>query len=264
MTTRATSTTLRSPDRLVDLAAVGVRCAEYTGHDSDGLARTFGATIEGLHVRAIGSSEHPIYHPSNGVYGFRTLAPGPHRVHIEDPQGRFLPRAVEVTVHDDVPTWRAALARGAQPDWSGWNPVSTVALYPAPGRHIPPAETVVYGDVIVDDDEVPFARVEIDGPDGKVVTYTDQRGTYVTWLRDERSHIDTSGDGSVVRTFERTVRAFRLTHSPEPGRELFAFPVDFDDEDALASGDTWQELSLSESEISFEIGETKRLRIHLP
>lgn len=87
-----------SAERSVLTGVLALRLVRYIGEGAVAPAATL--PIAGLRVRSTSAVETPRYHPSTGLYGFLHLRPGRHRIHIEDPRERYLPRAIEVDVPD--------------------------------------------------------------------------------------------------------------------------------------------------------------------
>jgi len=182
-----------APDRTVTLGVVGLRPVVYVG---EGIAAS-PAALPGLVVRSLGVVEVPTYHGSTGLYGFLRLPPGPRRFHITDLEGRYLPRAWQITGEGvpDRSAVRDLLASGApiRPGLALPRPAyATVPMRAAIDLPLPPGSTAVRGQVIDSAGRaLPFARLTIttrfDGTAGTVVTHSDLNGSYVARLSGERA-----------------------------------------------------------------------------
>ncbi|WP_270937915.1 hypothetical protein, partial [Falsiroseomonas oryzae] len=130
-------------DRVVALGVVALRAMRYVAQDRPAA----GPPVEGLRVEAVGATERPGWHASTGLYGFLKLPPGPRRLVVTDPAGRFQPAAVQLTVPDRSAV-RARLEAGAtSPDMTPRALLRDVALHAAPTAPIPPGLTAVTGQV---------------------------------------------------------------------------------------------------------------------
>lgn len=224
--------TLRSAERVVRLASMGVRCVEYAGHDASGVATTLSAPISGLRVEIAGQTTQPTFHGHRSVYGFTGVRSGTYSVAIHDPLGRYLSRRVEVTVDSRREDWQHALESGGAPDWSGWQPIAMAPLLPAPGNIRPGSVTVVRGTVFdAAGAPAPFARLEWAMTSGTFETHANLGGDYVAVLRDVRAVVDPV-TGRLLPTVDRDVRVFALVdplnnspanfHELRPGTPAFA------------------------------------------
>lgn len=220
---------VRSPDRLVSLAALGARCVEYRGHDVADAVETMGYAIGELLVRVRGSVEVPSFHPHNSVYGFRRQSPGPCVIEIVDPLGRYLPRVAAHDVDPRVDAFRAAFEQGAVPDTTGWDPVVVVPMYPAPVTSLTSGSTGVYGTVRDGaGNRLPYAHVQWQtASGGHYRTMADHAGDYFARLRDARSGVDAvTGDRDPNIT--RTVHVHRMSSVPDPEALLRTLPTNFE------------------------------------
>jgi hypothetical protein len=267
----ASSPLFSSPgDRLVALGSLAVRPLVYCGAGKDGPFPPPQEPIEGLSVRSTSARRDARIHTTTNLYGFVNLKPGPHRVHIVDPRGRFLPRAIAVNV-PDYASLRDALERRAQTLPAVAPPPIEVAwLRRAPGT---PTTTGLFG-VVRDATgaSVPFAWIRVekvlafddaaDG-EGRFVTYADQRGEYVVPLSFVRRP---SGDDSAPASIK--VRVHRpLGPAPAGDGALAAFPVSFDDLAPEKPGfdSVYEPIALvADKAVDFEVGTSMRLDLQPP
>jgi hypothetical protein len=133
----------RGAERIVALGVLGLRVLRYVAQD-----RPFaGPLMDGLRVEAVGAAERAGWHATTGIYGFLRLPPGPRRLLVTDPAGRFQPAAFDVTVPDRS-TVRLRLEQGVpEPDMAPRALLRDVALHGAPTAPIPPGLSVVTGQV---------------------------------------------------------------------------------------------------------------------
>jgi hypothetical protein len=243
-----------APERTVIAGALAVHPLTYRVQG----AGPAPASLPGLRVRAVGSGEAPIYHPSSGVYGFLRLPPGTHRLHLTDPGDRFLPRAQTVDVPDRAAAV-AILAAGAAPPPGAPGPAYlSVAMRPAIGFPLRRSDTAVWGEIRrASGEPLPFARLRLatrlDGADAEVVTYSDLMGVFLARLPGERATfvlpepVDEDADPppaddetELIRTFPRALSVHVLSEAALAGVRgadpLAGFPADFDDLDPDAPG----------------------------
>lgn len=129
-----------APARRVALAAAALRPLRHLAEGR----RPAGAPIPGLIVEVPGL-ERALWHASTGVYGFLRLPPGPHRVLVRDPAGRFLPAAFRLPVPDRR-ALRARLEQGMPPAaMTPAAPILEVALHPAPTHPREAGVTTLHG-----------------------------------------------------------------------------------------------------------------------
>ncbi|MCU0945265.1 MAG: hypothetical protein MUF65_07840 [Rubritepida sp.] len=179
---------LRAPDRLVALAAAAIRPLRYV---ADGRPPA-GPPIAGLRVE-VADRERALWHGSTGVYGFLRLPPGPHRVLVTDPAGRFLPAAFRLTVPDRA-ALRARLERGVAPAaMTPAAPLREVALHEASGHPRETGVTTLHGlvrDATRGNRTVPLARIAVTALVGgalrSVVTFSGPDGSWLLRLPGER------------------------------------------------------------------------------
>lgn len=213
-----------APDRSVLAGVVGIRCFEYTTQDlvTPSLERVKPRAIAGLEIRSDRSGETAVFHTATGIYGFLHLGSGTHRIHISDPSGRYLPRALELDAPDRSGLV-SALERGAAPPpaaGAGFSPplYRDVAMRIAPGFLSPAPLTLLWGEVRHDNGTAaPLARLQFrtkvkrdDGTrvNGRVITHADSRGAYQAWLADEQAEFDIPDPPAVPtlqRVFDRKV-----------------------------------------------------------
>ena len=219
---------MSTPEHIVRIAAAGLRCVEYRGHDGAGVPATLSAPIEGLSLEVAGDTARPSFHPHRSVYGFTELGAGTHIITLRDPLGRFLPRRAEVTVDPQLDAWRASLEAGGAPDWSAWDLVRTVPLFRRPGARLAGTITTVHGTVRdTAGARVPLARVEWQMASGTFETYADEHGDYVALLRDARTVVD-AVTGRRVPTIDRNVRAFAPVEPFHEASWLHEHPLNFE------------------------------------
>jgi hypothetical protein len=229
-------------DRLVTLGSLAVRPVLHRGANG-AVFPTSNEPIYGLSVRILGSRARALFHPSTNVHGFVDLPPGPDPVlvGVTDPENRFLPRTLRVTVPDQT-SLREALALGAQaPPATASPPFVTAHLRPSPSGPARASYTSVYGVAReADGRPIAWAWVRVSTPQGRYVTYTDLRGEYLAILPFLRPVVtvvdegDLEGDSDdlteVQSTFSADVSAHRLLAPiPASGDPLTAFPPTFDD-----------------------------------
>lgn len=166
----------RSADRHTVIGSVALRLA---GAQADGQPTL--APVAGLRVRDLASARFATWHSSTGVYGFIDLPPGPRTFRVDDPEGRWLARLVDV-ISPDRSALRQSLESGAVAPVDAGPTWVDAALRPTVSLAIPPAETVLWG--VVTRADVPvvgaFVRV-VAGP----LVYrgaTGPDGTWCVWL----------------------------------------------------------------------------------
>lgn len=143
MSSALTFAAARGAERMVAVGVLGLRALRYVAQGRP----PAGPPIPGLSVLAEGVVERPGWHAGTGVYGFLRLPPGPRRVTLRDPGGRFQAATFDVVVPDRASV-RAALERGeAQPDMTPRPLLRDLALHEAPTAPIPPGITSVFGQV---------------------------------------------------------------------------------------------------------------------
>jgi hypothetical protein len=199
-----------SPDRLAVVGVLAVRPRRYL---SEGAPLGLGP-MPGLEVRVKGGSEVPLWHASTGLYGFLRLAPGPARVEVSDPSGRYLPQAINAQVPDRTAV-REALQRGRTPPTGAPALFLDLGLRPALGLALPPGSSAIWGLVRRRSDGTPVPGALIGGEtvragmaDG-VTTLSGPDGTYVLVLPGEVV------DASVTPPVRRFDRALGV-HAPRP------------------------------------------------
>ncbi len=211
--------------RSVAVGALGLRLRLYRGE-----GQSPGNAVEGLVVRSTRYDEEPLYHAQTGIYGFLRLPAGDHRLHVEDPLGRFLPRVLSIENLPDTKVSRRELRAGL--DRSEDTPLLTFHIYPGRGYPASRADAIVWGRILENGTHrpIPFARVSIDGPT-TVVGYSDLTGHYLLRLPQERSTIVTTGGVTEVKTkFNRYITPNRLRNEPRPKEKdpLQRFPKQFE------------------------------------
>lgn len=242
-------------DRSVTLGVLSVFVHQYLREDAD----EPGPTVPGLRVWSLSSDEVALYHRAAALYGFLRLShlDNPHRLHLVDPTGHWLPRACVVADVPDRALLRDALAAGATPPdgapWAAPIRARTLPLYPSVDCPVVPGETVIWGALRDPAGQpAPFARVEVQTASQTVVGYSDLQGSYLVRLRGERATFvvpeaavdddllpeddglpelgdDDESPAELTDRFDFTVRFWRLRQPPRPGQDpLRAFPADFD------------------------------------
>jgi hypothetical protein len=207
-----------------------------------------------LQIRDTRHREVPTWHPNTGIYGFLHLPYGLRRLHVTDPSGRLLPRALAPTVPDRSPLVQR-LREGRPPDSREPAPAYLdLLLRPAIGTPPLPGETQVWGEVRGEDGRpLPSARPALaprhDGGADTVIGYSDATGRYLLVLPGERTEplaspsADDSADSVPAmvdndaapalllpeRTVQRavSVHLLRLPPAADPD-PLTAFSADFD------------------------------------
>lgn len=219
---------LGSPERLVTLATLGVRCLEYYGHDSSDALRTLNRPIDGLLVRVRTSPEQPTFHPHSSVYGFRRQRPGGVLIEVRDPRGRFLPSAISFDVDSRLDDFQSAFAQGGVPDTTGWQPIVTAPLLPAIRSALPSGSSGITGSVLdASGDPAPYARIDVTTVGGgHYRTMADKHGDYFIRLHDARSGID-SGTGHRNPSITRDVVVHRFLGDADADDILRELPVNF-------------------------------------
>lgn len=177
----------RGGQRVVALGVLGLRVLRHVA-----VGRPLaGPPVAGLEVRAIGAAERAGWHEATGLYGFLRLPPGPRRLLITDPAGRFLPAAFEVVVPDRAAV-RAALESGiAAPPMAPRPLLRDLALHEAPAAPIPNGITAVFGQVRdAAGGPVALARLAlntlIEGAMRRHLTWSAVDGSYALRLPGER------------------------------------------------------------------------------
>ena len=246
--------TARSADRVVALGMLAIRPVVYRGASGGTRLAAPVEPIAGLRIRSTSSRKLPIFHASTNCYGFVDLPAGRHRIHLEDPESRFLMRAIEVVVPDRS-ALREALERGARvPPVDGGGsaplvppvvpapPFVTVPLRPAPGSIFGDLDTSLWG-VLRDaaGNGVPLAWIRVSTPQGDFVTCSDARGEYLAtlpFLRPIVTTLDIDPEQPVIQTvLAVAIEAYPLLNPPARGADPLAiFPASFDDLDPLIRG----------------------------
>ncbi|MEW8276596.1 MAG: hypothetical protein AB2719_00310 [Candidatus Thiodiazotropha sp.] len=229
-----------APDRIAIAGVLAVRCLRYVNETPVAPLKT----LPNLHVRSTRCEERPVFHQSTGLYGFLQLQPGNHRVVINDPEQRYLSRAIEVEVPDRSGV-RAILEKGGVPAPGSAAPLFTdAAMRPSVNYPLLPGESAIWGQVSDNSGRpLAFCRLQLatryDDFDTSVVSYSDSSGSYLLRLSGERASfvepVDTDADGvtdtsgELTTTFDRELRVHALKQNPL-GLEnpIDAFPVDFD------------------------------------
>lgn len=229
-----------APDRITVAGVLAVRCLRYVNE----AAPVPTATLPKLQLRSTRAAEQPLFHRSTGLYGFLGLSPDDHRIHINDPTQRYLPRAIQVTVPDRSNVV-AVLQRGGRP------PVDTVgplyvdaAMRPSVSYPLAPGESAIWGRVIANDGQpVAYCRLQLatrhDDSDTTVISYSDSNGVYLLRLPGEKVRFvlpkDIDDDdvidipGELTTDFDRRLSVHSLRQNPLSLAEpLDAFPADFD------------------------------------
>jgi hypothetical protein len=244
------------------------------------------------------------FHPSSGLYGFVDIPPGPHRLRIEDPTGRWLSRDVMATVRNEL-ALRRQLA-GAQipptPEREALDVAPAVApvvvlMRPSPAMAETRGTTRLLGSVVhPDGSPAAFARIEAAGEHGTWTTWSDPSGGFLLALPHESAvpvaDPDTepaSGDpaddglgdpapsGAPVPVSIPTVSVHMRAWSPKARagvRPLDAFVPPFDE---LASPTDIQQIVSTDAafvehyaspavtrQLNLEVGALNRLANHLP
>jgi hypothetical protein len=225
-------------DRLVSLGSLAVRPVVYRGTVGDQPLTMSSDPIEGLRVRSTTSQRTPLFHVSTNLYGFVDLAPGLHRVHVVDPEQRFLPRAV-AAIAPDRSLLGDALARGARTlPVVDDPPLVSAKLRPSPSSLMGGAEAALHGVILdVDGEGAPFAWIRAQTLLGEYVTYSDARGEYVVPLPFLHPVIVTDPSDPTQSkhqtTFPVTLEVYPLLAAlasvVASGDPLDVFPADFDD-----------------------------------
>jgi hypothetical protein len=177
----------RSPDRIVAVGVLAVRVRPYL---SDGASPPPGS-IPGLHVRAAGFGEVPLWHESTGIYGFLRLPPGQARIEVEDPARRFLAQAVPAAVPDRGPVRDALQSGQPVPTGSPGYGLVDVLLRPSAEMAFPPASTAVWGVLRESADGRPIAGALLtfesllNGAADTVTTLSGPDGSYLAALPGE-------------------------------------------------------------------------------
>lgn len=171
------------------------------------------------------------WHMRTGVLGFVDLSPGEHRIEVIDPQGRYLPLALQVNVDDWHPR-RAALREHIEPPPDVDVPIRVTArLRPAHPQAMPGGNTVVWGVAGQPEHPLPFARVEIRAADETLLyrTYADQAGVWTAWLRGPPPDSTAADDDTDVDGVSDTVDDAEPAPAPPPLPEttlrLSAWPL---------------------------------------
>jgi len=260
-----------SPDRSVSLGALGLQTARYTGEgDATGAGAQVVMGIPDLSITVRDQDERPLYHASNGIYGFLRLphAANPQRLEIHDAAGRYLPKVLE----HDVPDRDDERARLEQGQPIGGPAVDTIIkrllMRPALSVPLEGAVTALWGRVVGSDGlPIPLARLRIatrvNGDDTAFIAFSNLHGDYFAPLCGERADYDLpeddgdddplappddgdAGGASIQTSFTRALQAVhlldaavldelrhRLAHDTEP---LRALPPGFDEVDPAAPG----------------------------
>lgn len=187
MSTALAFATAHGADRVVAVGVLGLRALRYVAQGRP----PSGPPIPGLAVAAEPAAERPGWHASTGVYGFLRLPPGPLRVTLRDPGGRFQPAAFDVVVPDRGAV-RAALERGeVEPAMAPRPLLRDLALHESPTAPIPPGITVVFGQVRDGAGRpVGLARLSlntlVEGAMRRHVAWSDADGSFALRLPGER------------------------------------------------------------------------------
>lgn len=201
----------RAPDRIVAVGLIGLRVLRYVAQGRPPAL----PPIEGLRVEAVGHTERPGWHATTGLYGFLALPPGPCRVLVTDPRGRWLPAAFDLAVPDRAAV-RRVLERGITSSTMTPRPLlRDVALHAAPGRTTPPGTTAIFGVVRAGPGgpPMPLARLALStlvgGAAQTHITWSSARGEYVLPLPGESP---TAIGGNPPWRVDRTL----VVHAPGP------------------------------------------------
>jgi len=220
-----------SSDRFPVLGSVALRPVRYGGTKGGIPFPLPTEPIAGLVCRSAASPQVALFHLTTNCYGLLDLAPGPHRLLVSDPRGRYLPRATAATLPDREPL-RQALARGASsPPIVPPPPLLTVPLRPVPGSPLRGAETAFWGRVLGGDGRpLPLAWIRVTTAQGVYITHSDMAGDYLAPLPFLAPQLPGGDDDDVpVVEFPATVRVHALKASPAPGSApLDVLPADFD------------------------------------
>jgi len=215
---------------LVSLGVVGIRTFHYLIDDSR--PRSGGApprrpahagVISGLVVRArqdqrgdqnqrqrvLRYTETAQWHHSSAIYGFLSLRPAEAVIEILDPQGRYLPEVISVSLPDrgDI---RESLRHGERPKKDLHAPAYVdVFLRPSALMAPQPGSTRIWGVVTEKGQTVPGAVLQIEtiygGQPATVTTMSMADGTYMLELPGEISEL--RNDPSVSEV-QRKLRLF--------------------------------------------------------
>jgi hypothetical protein len=131
------------PDRIAALGVLALRPLRHVA-----LGRPAATPpIEALRVLAEDAAERPGWHAETGLYGFLRLPPGPRRLHVSDPAGRFQPAIFEVLVPDRSAVRQRLEAGIAAPDMAPRPLLREVELHAAPTAPLVPGTTAAWGQV---------------------------------------------------------------------------------------------------------------------
>jgi hypothetical protein len=233
-----------APDRITIAGVLAVRCLRYVNETAAPSMKT----LSNLQLNSTRCEEQPVFHHSTGLYGFLQLQPGIHRVVINDPGQRYLPRAIQVEVPDRG-SIREILEKGGLPAPGAARPLyADAAMRPSVNYPLLPGESAIWGQVSDSGGRpLAFSRLQLatryDDSDTSVVSYSDSSGVYMLRLSGERARFvepeDTDADGvadtsgELTTTFDRELRVHALKQNPLGLEDpLDAFPVDFDSLDA--------------------------------
>jgi hypothetical protein len=184
--------------------------------------------VQGLRVQVQGSlAARSEQEAQSGLLRIQDLPAGPRRILLTDPERRFLPLALNVTVPPRLPTRPTIAAPPSAP-----LPRPTVLLRSAPGRAIPAGMTAVIGtlrDAAGHGIALGMLTVMsvLEGRPARIVTWTAEDGSFALWLPGEAPGLDTPAPPPVTRSF--------ALHLPTPALAaalaadfLGALPADLD------------------------------------
>lgn len=263
---------LRRGDVLVSLGVAAVRPVAYRGARGTTPFGPTQAPIAGLKLRLVTAPRAlPLFHAASNCYGYLDVRPGTYRLEIDDPLGRFLPRAAELLVPDRRPL-AAALEREARTVPAVPAPAfSLVAMRPAPGSADVESGTAIFGVLTRGGKPMPMARVHVTTDQGEYVTYSDSNGRYVaplSFLTPVPVPLSSSSSGTdpepeeppteFITTFDSNVEVYPLAAR---GLSLDDFPAAFD---GLAPNDTpfaniYDKNQKKQQRQAIEVGKQQRL-----
>ncbi len=137
----------------------------------------------------------------SGLLRFQELPAGTRRILLTDPERRFLPLVMTVTVPPRLPARPTAAAEPPAP-----LPRPTALLRPAPGRAIPAGMTAVIG-TLRDSAGRGIAlgmltvMSVLEGRPARIVTWTAEDGGFALWLPAEAPGLDAAPPPPVTRSF---------------------------------------------------------------
>jgi hypothetical protein len=197
--------------------------------------------VEGLRVAAEGVAERPGWHPETGLYGFLRLPPGPRRLLVTDPAGRFQPAVFSVVVPDRSAVRRRLEAGIAAPDMAPRPLLREVELHAAPTAPLVPGTTAAWGQVRdAAGQPVALARLMVstlvDGAVRHHLSWSAADGSYALRLPGERPDI-IGGDPPWRATRQLVVHAPRSALAAALAQDfLGALPAERDAIDLDAPG----------------------------